>query len=404
MTRVIKNPYPDRTLSINVFQLVKHFSVETKLSEIRLALIIPIISLVFDNEFVVSNGDFLRDNLLDQSLVDELPISVQGARSLSFEDTRRTAIEVAKLALRYLYNDPANAFSSNIFNVQDIIQPNNPNFRDANDPKNSFDARINFGQSTGDITGFFDNSALAEAIQHNLGIPFTVLNLFFKVYEEKINTGTLDESAIEIAEALSSYLKGWEGDSSQTDDIRNVLDQFQYTEVFRRLTGFLAIVSGMLDPLVKPAEDEEKAIFALDRLKRHLECHKNYYIQKFLAYVARQTDNQDIVDFVNRVFARAITDPNLLDQVNHAFDVERSFVDRQQIMVPSFVSISPDAFQEMFPDAGPINPTVIEVDVPSDGIHLETAEGACILANVPPQTAKSLEFTIHDASLKIDDP
>jgi hypothetical protein len=44
------------------------------------------------------------------------------------------------------------------------------------------------------------------------------------------------------------------------------------------------------------------------------------------------------------------------------------------------------------------------VDVPSDGIHLEAAEGACILANVPPQTGKSLEFTIHDASLKINDP
>jgi hypothetical protein len=58
----------------------------------------------------------------------------------------------------------------------------------------------------------------------------------------------------------------------------------------------------------------------------------------------------------------------------------------------------------MFPNVGPINPTVIEVDVPSDGIHLEAAEGACILANVPPQTGKSLEFTIHDASLKINDP
>jgi hypothetical protein len=58
------------------------------------------------------------------------------------------------------------------------------------------------------------------------------------------------------------------------------------------------MISGMLNPLLAAAAEDEKAIkeqeqavFALDRLKRHLECHKNYYIQKFLVYVARQTDN-----------------------------------------------------------------------------------------------------------------
>src|SRR5215831_2505434 len=35
MTRKISNPYRDRTLSVNVFQLVKQFSVETKVDEVR---------------------------------------------------------------------------------------------------------------------------------------------------------------------------------------------------------------------------------------------------------------------------------------------------------------------------------------------------------------------------------
>ena len=65
----------------------------------------------------------------------------------------------------------------------------------------------------------------------------------------------------------------------------------------------------------------------LDRLKMYLECHMNFYIQKFLVYVARQTDNQAIVDLVSLILQRTITDPQQLDQVNRIFDVERSFVD-----------------------------------------------------------------------------
>src|SRR5262249_37180379 len=55
LTRKIRNPYPDRTLSINVFQLLKHFDVQTALKEIRAAFLITVDGLVYDGDFVLSN-------------------------------------------------------------------------------------------------------------------------------------------------------------------------------------------------------------------------------------------------------------------------------------------------------------------------------------------------------------
>ncbi len=377
MTRVIKNPYPDRTLSINVFQLIKHFSVETNLAEIRLALIIPIISLVFDNEFVVSNGDFLRDNLLDQSLVDELPVALKGAKQIPLSSALDDARTVAKLALHYLYDEP------NIFNLPDILAQigfGQVDLGNPNDPATSLNASLPIPLVPGGQVPF-GNTGFSDALTLDFGLMFTTLNLFFKVYRDMIATNTLDANAISLATALAADVGPKLTAVTDAGNVRGILDDAQFTEIFRRLSGFLAMISGMLNPLVAAADpkEQEEAVSALDRLKRHLGCHKNYYIQKFLVYVARQTDNQDIVDFVNRVIARAFTGP-LLTQVNRTYDVERSFVDRQQIIVPSFDPISPAVFGE-----GRITPTVIEVDVPSDGIHLEAAEGACILANVPPQ-------------------
>ena len=49
MSRALKNPYPDRTLSVNLFQLIKHFSVETTITEVRSALIFRLTGLTFDN-------------------------------------------------------------------------------------------------------------------------------------------------------------------------------------------------------------------------------------------------------------------------------------------------------------------------------------------------------------------
>ncbi|MEK7248683.1 MAG: hypothetical protein AAB092_09460 [Chloroflexota bacterium] len=77
------------------------------------------------------------------------------------------------------------------------------------------------------------------------------------------------------------------------------------------------------------------------------------------------------------------------------FDIERAFLDRQQIVVPArFAAESIDLARldealgaaKTTPANLPIGPTlrVTDIEVPADGIHLEVAAGTCILAGVPP--------------------
>jgi hypothetical protein len=101
MTRIIKNPYPDRTLSLNIFQLIKNFSVQTKISEFRFAFIIQLNSISYDSDFVVRHPDFLRQKLLDPSLIDELPTSLAAAKpaipSAALKNARIVAVVASLL-------------------------------------------------------------------------------------------------------------------------------------------------------------------------------------------------------------------------------------------------------------------------------------------------------------------
>jgi hypothetical protein len=184
MTRIIKNPYNDRTLSLNIFQLIKHFSVKTSLVEIRPALIIQVNGLYFDNEFVVSNSDFLQNNLLDQSLIDELPTSIQGAAPVASTGALQAASDAANLALKYFFDVP------NMFNI-----PHPPQFPDPNLPSNSFDVSASGGSIP---------SGLVESIHSKWEMMFTGLNFFYKLYSDRWGTPDLDKYAISIALAIAN--------------------------------------------------------------------------------------------------------------------------------------------------------------------------------------------------------
>ena len=93
------------------------------------------------------------------------------------------------------------------------------------------------------------------------------------------------------------------------------------------------------------------------------------------------------------------------------FDIGRSFIDKQQIVVPGFRTLEEDDIKQLplaVSAAGPqfdfdnIKPIVDkDVDVPSDGVHLEVEAGKCVLKNLPPEAEKSVELTVKDASLKV---
>src|SRR5207248_2088116 len=100
------------------------------------------------------------------------------------------------------------------------------------------------------------------------GPIFTLLNYFFAVYQEMLaapseNPLAIDKNAVAFATALSKDLDPkWTaliGDARFTSD---VMDNGQFTEIFRRITGFLAFVNGMLIPLLDPSRDDRDQAIA----------------------------------------------------------------------------------------------------------------------------------------------
>ncbi|TMB99768.1 MAG: hypothetical protein E6J42_02485 [Chloroflexi bacterium] len=404
MTRVVKNPYTDRALSLNVFQLEKHYSVKTAMVELRPALFIDVRGLDFDAHFVASHVDFLRLELLDAPLTEELPLALRGTEPLERSDKASAAHDTALLALRFLFDVP------NLFKARHV-QAGPTDLGDPNAPATSFNANVGG-----------DQDGLDDAARNDVGVVFTALNYFYAVYRELVATNRLDVNAVALAGALATEIKErWipmTADVESRGKIRNVLDQGDFTEIFRRITGFLAMVSGMVTPLVEAVAQEEAAarahraaVLALERLLEHVRCNRNYYIQRLLAYLSAKTNAQTIIDFVDEVIERAATGmaPSTQTALRSVFDHSGAFLDRQQIIVPAFRALTSAQVEEFCLalsgqrqpfDLSRIAPAVDAVEVPADGLHLELAAGACILEGVPPGT-NSAELSLHDGSFKV---
>lgn len=413
MTRIIKNPYFDRTLAVNIFQLVKHFSIQATMTEVRGALILRVNGLNFDNEFVIANTDFLQSTLLDSALLDDLATAIQGAKPLFLQDVQGTAASIARNALHLLFDDIP---GGGIFHVgtKDNI--------DMNLISSSFNAMVN---------GHFGDSGLGDALANHLEEIFVIFNFFYALFNEttidaKGNTVKVidvdGDAAVRLAVTLADDVgKKWNAsypdltkDPADTD-LRHIMDQDQFTEIFRRIPGFITMISGMLVPLLDPANQEKqdlqaraKAVYVLNRLLQHLKCNQNYYIQQYLRYIAEKTSNQVIIDFVQQILVDATVQNQLAAISVFELDVDRSFIDRQEIVVPSLNSLSADDLTRLgeelgLSDAVPITdpiPTVIDVEVPCDGIHLEVAAGACALQGVPTQPM-TFTLSLQDANLML---
>jgi hypothetical protein len=405
MTRTLRNPYRDRTLALNVFQLVKHFQVRIEVAEVRPALSIAVNDLVFDEDFVVTNGAFLRANLLDLSLLDVLSEAAQAALPVasSASDAART---VATTALRFLFDEP------NVFNV--IPVPINsttipPFSADPNDPASAFDmAGVDARDSLDE-----NQSGLSDALRNGFAPIFTTLNFFYRVYREMASQ--LADNAISMAVAISTAVgPAWTAAlGAPSDQLSNLFDTNDFTEPFRRLSGFLGMVDGMLRPLIGPAEDEQKLVsdhargrILLGQITHHLNCNKNYYIQSYLRYLADSTRNQAIVDLVDAVITAMVLSDTDREALRQQLDIERAFIDRQDIIVPAFDPMTGGVVQLPTITAAsdawhPPPPVEAELEVPSDGIHMEVAAGTCILHDVP-DDGTVVDVGIKDASLHVE--
>jgi hypothetical protein len=376
IVRSVRNPYDDRTLTLNVFQLLKRYDVTTLLAGTRPVLVFSVRTLIMDRHFVLSNGGFLRAALLDADLLDELSTALSAARRPPRRDREADAVRFASDALRYLFEVP------NIFNAPFLGPVDN------NSPAVSFDAGTGVGALDAD-------AGLVDSVKNKAGVVFTTLNFFYRRYID-MDPAERSAHAITFAMALANGTKPhWDTLAADAESVKNVLDLSDFTEGLRRLSGFLAMVDGMLRPLLEPLEHEreaqaaaEAAELVIDRVVLHLDCLREYYIQQFLAYAVKQTAGLTLPSFVREAIDRLTISPSAKELFLSVFDPRGAFLDRNEIVVPAARPIDYMELVEAIggnvePETVSVDPLTDEIDVPFDGIHLEIAPGSCRLPDVP---------------------
>jgi hypothetical protein len=165
-----------------------------------------------------------------------------------------------------------------------------------------------------------DSSGLTDATNNQLGVVFTMLGVFYALYQRKLlalpEIGTArGQLAVDLALALDRALaERWIG-AEETDRMSNVLDRGNMCEVLRRLAGFLAITASILRPLMQPVEAElqnrrelERAEWVVGRVVNHLNCHVGFCTERYLQYCAAQTHGHDIAVFVQQLLAGFINE------------------------------------------------------------------------------------------------
>ncbi|NUO52340.1 MAG: hypothetical protein HOV80_26105 [Polyangiaceae bacterium] len=361
--RRIANPYRDRSLMLNVFDLYKEFRVDTSLVEIRPSLVIEIPSLRLDRDFALGNADFLESKILDGALLEELRSALQTVQRPIGDLPENEASDLAQEALRLLFVEP--------HVIGDVAS--GPNW-----------SIIESLDSMG--------NALDDAVSNHFGTAYTTLVFYHRFYQG-LSAEDRARWAIRIAVTLSDSI-GAMWSTAEAGDLVNVLDRNNPTELLRRVSGFLSMVDKLLKPLLVPPEDarlaqdaRERAEFVLARVVAHLESYQDYYVQHYLEYVFRRTEGLSLVRLLFDVL-RATGQLDLLE----LFDPANGFLEGNRYVVPARSPISLEDAMAWIKELGgdsvgtPIGETSRSTIalVPTDGVHIEPSAGRCVLMDVPP--------------------
>jgi hypothetical protein len=377
--RRIPNPYRDRSVRLDVYELAKDYCVEYSLSEIVPSVVLTLDWLTFDRQFVLTNGSFLSDELIDRMLEAELVEALQVTDDLKLEGAEERARDLALLALEYLFAGPA-MFNFPLFNSWD-----------ENDPQTSFRDPLE------------EYSGLQDSTNNKVGVVFSTLAFYNQLYQNQVlpDNGPL---AVQLAVSLDEVLgPRWIG-VEESEAIADTIDEEHATEILRRLAGFLTMTSGILRPLLQPAEEEkearrsaERAEFVIARAVEHLTCFRRYYTERYLHYMGDRTQMRAIASFAEEVIRYCL--PGIDEDLLSPLDPEASFLDRNRIVVPSRVTPSHDELEDLLERFGDKKPKipfgrldVHKVIVPTDGVHIEPTPGACILKGV---SEEALSGPVH---------
>lgn len=400
-TRVLKNPFQDRSLDLNLYEVVKEFEVQTAVQAsvpngdphpaLQLLLTATLHPISFDQGFICANEAFLEAQLLDSQLLDSLSDIIKGLEQVLPADQTQAIDSALDTLEMWLFQ----------FREEGLQQPyqNSPYQNDTID--NAF---TNVDALSGGPTDI-NSGASGTAIQQSKSAAFEIyVNL--QMYWAAMGGYPRYSVAIEPFPALYPPLRlqlmqglaqqvgtAW---TALSDDERIALmKNDNRTEMFRRIPTFLQLYNDLLGKIVIPQPDAATA--ALTRaLINHLNVNADYYTEQYLRFVWNTLGSTFVIRLTNNILSEVFPAPT-----GYVTDTSRPYLNLYQlenvhrsgmsILIPLEFGALPDnsSIPNFLPGLIQLNtaingaaapaPVSDTVTVPTEGIHVEPVAGSCVL-------------------------
>lgn len=388
-TRVLRNPFHDRVLALNLYEINKLFQVQTAQDALRPMITVHLHPLVFDKDFIAANLAFLQESLIDPELNASLPDIVRALRRVNVQTQTQLTAALDEL-VAYLFDDRE---GWNPYHHSDYRNDT---------PRNAF---LTGGNRRDTAAAVFDAETVGEK-----GLQLYFILHALHTLRSNVPPTAFTENKEKLMSSLAASIdEFWDG-MTETHRLW-LLDMNQRTELFRRLPGFRFLYKGLIEQVQTP-EDDSALISLVSSLVSHLECHKHYYTEQYLRFLWEKLGRTFVIRLANSVLeflhtGQTPAEPDSCRPYRNLYRVEE--VQRDGLCM--LILLQPDAQNlpaniELTNDINnlitelkkvqSLPPIVNQVIVPADGIHIEPTAGECIL-EIPTDTEKAgcrAEFTL----------
>src|SRR5215469_1867905 len=397
-TRILKNPFPDRVLELNLYEVVKKFNVKTyqpNTTYLQLLITATVNAIKFTQAFISSNQAFLQDALLDAQLQSVLP-TIVGALQQAQPSDEQARINNALDALeKYLFEDrpgvqpyhdgdyqndtPTNAFTN--ANVNPPPQWTNMQFGAAG---------VAIGESKSAAFEIYINEQMYWMIMGGYPAGSALPTWPAPIYPAQ---------RLQLMQGLAAKVRdAWE---SKLDDAGRIalmkVDNHGRgrTEIFRRVPGFLKLYDELLGNVSIPQPDAA-TVALISALMNHLNCNADYYTEQYIRFAWNKLGSTFVIQLTNDILSSLFPPPaGYVEDTSRPYlnlyqveDVQRSGL---SILIPvqsaaltgnaSIRNFSAGLTQldNAMTGATLPEPQQAEVIVPTEGIHMEPVAGSCVL-------------------------
>ncbi len=389
-TRVLKNPFPDRVLHLNLYEVVKKFSVQTSQDALQLMITASLDPLKFTQAFVSSNQAFLQDALLDAQLQSVLPAIVAALQQAHPTDEQARISSALDILEQYLFedrpgvqpyhnSDTQNDTPTNAFTNANVKPP--PNF-----------LSIDTGASGAAIG--LDKSAGFE-IYLNLETYWMMMGGYPAGSGGLATWPAYSAQRLLLMRGMANQVRdAWE---TRLDDAgrKSLMTSANRTEIFRRVPGFLRLYDELLGTLTI-SQPDATTVALTNALLNHLNCSANYYTEQFLRFVWNRLGNTFVIRFANDALSALFPPP-----AGYTVDTSRPYLNLYEVenvqrnglnvliplrftalpansTIPNFVAGLTQLNDAINKATAPA-PVTGEVIVPAEGVHIEPVAGSCVL-------------------------